>query len=54
MTDEKKKKDLRTLSRERNGKKRRKGAELFLRKIALSALAVVTGYLFSGREMPFG
>lgn len=54
MTDEKIKKSFRAAAITRGKKKRRRAMLLMLRRVLISACAVFTGYIFSGKMLPFG
>ena len=54
MTDEKTKKSFRAAAITRGKKKRRRAMLLLLRRAVISACAVFTGYIFSGKMLPFG
>lgn len=54
MTEEKTKKSFRNDAMARGKKKRRCALLMLLRKVVISALAVFTGYVFTGKMLPFG
>ena len=54
MTDEKTKKNLRSQALLRKERERKRAAYLAVRRVFFSLCAALAGYLFSGKELPFG